>query len=265
MSENTVSTHTDKLKTRIQIGHVFKPKTSIEMVFNMDDDTPIVLPTVIHQCKYDSEAMLLYQTLPEIKPGFRYRTLDIAALITEELNRKARFGLKCKILKYVNDFKISATSKKNVLLIRYFPPMRSINLRSTYRLKTSEQFSVEGKILLRKDIICKSGVDFSVTDISVTGIGLLVPKKRDGINNPLLDATVGETYDLALLLNETEGKGRGNRITTQMEIARTSASVDDENGFVGARFMDLKKGEAEKLYKFIHHGQVAEIRDQKGI
>ena len=158
------------------IEHIFQPGTKVEIVFDIDCESPVVFPTYILQCKYDSNTMILYQTRPEILPSFKYQTVDIATLLEGELNRKVRLGLKCKILKFLNNHKISDRVRENVLLIQYVPPMRKINLRSTFRLQTSYRFSVEGNIHV-DDIIYLSGKDFSVRDISVTGIGLLVPKR----------------------------------------------------------------------------------------
>jgi c-di-GMP-binding flagellar brake protein YcgR len=188
--------------------------------------------------------------------------MDIARLLKGELNGNARLGLKCKILKFINNHKISDRVRENVFLIQYAPPMRKINLRSTYRLHTSCRFSVDGNIHV-DDAIFVSGKSFSIRDISVTGIGLLVPKKIGKKENTLLDVSVGQTYDLELQLKEANVDEKRFKISTSIEIARKVMSFNDRSGFIGGRFTKIESEEAEKLYQYIHNAQLFEIRDKK--
>ena len=258
-----MSSHFNESDIQDTIEDIFQPGTKIEIVFDIDDDSPVVFTTSILQCKYDSNNMIVYQTRPEILPSFKYQTMDIAMLLEKELNRKIRLGLKCKIVKFLNNYKISDTIRENVILIQYVSTMRKINLRSTFRLETSYRFSVEGKIFVDDGVIYVSDKDFSIRDISVTGIGFLVPKSVRKENNALLDISMGETYDVELQLKEANVDEKGFKISTSIEIARKVMSFNDKSGFIGARFMEIKQEEAEKLYQYIHNAQLSGIRDQK--
>ncbi|MBW1697399.1 MAG: hypothetical protein JRH18_17920 [Deltaproteobacteria bacterium] len=244
------------------LERVFQPGTVIEVVFDIDGNAPLVLPTSILSCDYDAKQMVIYQTRPEILPSLKYRTMDITTLLEKELSRKMRVGLKCSLLRLLNNHRVSERLKENVILIKYFPPMRKVNLRTTYRLRTSYRYNVEGK-LFSGDVIYTSGKDFLVNDISVTGIGLLVPKLVGKMRNRMLDISVGEKYNLELLLKEAKVDERGFKVSTSLEIARKKMSYNLKSGFIGAKFLELNSSDAEKLYKYIHNAQLHEIRYQK--
>lgn len=241
------------------IERVFFQETRIEVAFNLESDLPIVLPTRIHKCNYDSNRMLIYQPRPEVLPSFKYETMDIATLIEKELSKVVRMGLRCRIGKFLNNYKLSETIRENFLLIDYFPPMRKINLRSTYRLRTSFRFSVEAT-LHADEISYLSGTQFTVQDMSVTGIGLMVPKVLDKKENPMLKIAVKEVLDVDLILNQAESEKPPLRLSARIEIARKSMSLNAKSGFIGGRFIDLGASEQEMLFQFIHAGQLHEIR-----
>ena len=259
-----MSSHFNESDIQDTIEDIFQPGTKIEVVFDIDGDSPVVFPTNILQCQYDTNNMILYQTRPEILPSFKYQTMDIATLLEGELNRKVRLGLKCKILEFLNNHKISDRVRENVFSIEYIPPMRKINLRSTFRLQTSYRFAVDGRIHI-DDNIYSSDKAFSVRDISVTGIGFLVPKIIAKKENELLNIAVGKTYDAQLVLKEANVDEKGFKISTSIEIARKVMSFNEKCGFIGARFVEVNPKEAEKLYQYIHNAQLFEIRDQKGM
>jgi len=55
-----------------KIADIFVEGKRIEAVFNIDSAAPIVYPTEILKCNYESSVMLLFQTSPKILPSFQY-------------------------------------------------------------------------------------------------------------------------------------------------------------------------------------------------
>jgi hypothetical protein len=244
------------------VEHIYMERTQIEVAFNLDSSLPIVLLTSIYKCNYESNRMLIYQTRPLIVQSFTYDTMDIAALVEKELNQMTRVGLKCRIVKFLNNYKVSDRVTENFILIEYFPPMRKINLRTTYRLRTSCRFNVEGK-LSYNNTTYESGTHFTVQDLSVTGVGLLVPKQIGKRENPLLNVLLNESMDVQLTLTQTgEGK-QPQKILTTVETARKIMSFNVVSGFIGIRFGILSAEDQENLFQFIHKAQLIEIRNIK--
>ena len=85
------------------IENIFLHEARIEVAFNLDNPVPIVLPTNIYKCNYESNRMLIYQTRPEVLPGYKYQSMHIATLVEKELSRMMRIGLKCRIVKFLNN------------------------------------------------------------------------------------------------------------------------------------------------------------------
>ena len=244
------------------VDNIFMEETRIEVAFNLDSSLPIVLPTNIFKCNYEANRMLIYQTHPEILPSFKYDTMDVATLVEKELNQMTRVGLKCRIVKFLNNHKVSDRVTENFLLVEYFPPMRKVNLRTTYRLRTSYRFNVEGA-LRYKDRTYESGVHFTVQDISVTGAGLLLPKRMGKKENPLLNVPLNESIDVELTLTQAAEGKRPQKISISSQVARKVMSFNVASGFMGVRFGDLSPEDQENLFQFIHDAQLYEIRNIK--
>ena len=208
--------------------------------------------------------MILYQTHPEVLPIHHYDTMHIAVLVERELSRMIRVGLLCRIAKFLNRYPISERSMENMLLIEYFPPMKKVNLRSTYRLRTSYRFNVEAAIQI-DDTVYTSGIHFTVQDISVTSIGLRIPKKIGKKDNPLLNLPIRDTYDIDIKLEHVKSNEKHHRLNTRLEISRKVMSYHALSGVIGARFVELEPAEQELLFHFIHEAQLYEIRNIKQI
>ena len=257
-----MSIHFNETDIQDKIENIFAEGKRIEAVFNTESAAPIVYPTEIFKCNYESSAMLLYQTRPKILPSFQYESLDIAILLILELDRKLRVGLPCQIAKFINNYQVSERTKEDFLLVEYSPPMRKINLRSTFRLRTSYRYVVKGNFSI-KDSLFYSEKDFNVQDISVTGIGMGVPKTIGKKNNPLLYLEKGQEFKIQLRLKDVKYPDSEFKISTNVTIARKMMSYNDRSGFIGARFIELEALEQERLFQFIHDAQIHEIRSIK--
>ena len=254
-----MSIHFNEAEIKNKIEDIFVEGKRIEVVFNIDSAAPIVYPTEILKCNYESSVMLLFQTRPKIIPSFQYESMDIAILLTLELERKLRLGLPCKIAKFINNYQVSERMKEDLFLVEYSPPMRKINLRSTFRLRTSHRYVVGGNFNI-DDAIYIAEKDFMVQDISVTGIGMRVPKTIGKKNNPLLNLEIGQEFKIQLRLKDVKSPDSEFKISTNVTIARKMMSYNAKSGFIGARFIELEALGQERLFQFIHDAQISEIR-----
>ncbi len=257
-----MSIHFNEAEIKNKIEDIFVEGKRIEVVFNIDSAAPIVYPTEILKCNYESSVMLLFQTRPKIIPSFQYESMDIAILLTLELERKLRLGLPCKIAKFINNYQVSERMKEDLFLVEYSPPMRKINLRSTFRLRTSYRYVVGGNFNI-DDTLYVSEKDFMIQDISVTGIGMLVPKTIGKRNNPLLNLEMGKEFKIQLRLKDVKSPNSEFKISTRVKITRKMMSYNAKSGFIGAIFIELEALEQERLFQFIHDAQIYEIRSIK--
>jgi len=258
----SMSLHFNQIDVEEPIENIFMQEARIEVAFNLDNPVPIVLPTNIYKCNYESNRMLIYQTHPEVLPSYKYQSMDIATLVEKELTRMTRLGLKCRIVKFLNNYKISDRVTENFFLVEYFPPMRKVNLRTTYRLRTSYRFNVEGRLYFKGETF-ESGKHFAVQDVSVTGAGLMVPKTIGKKENPVLKIPLNESTNMDFTMTQTDTQKKPLKITTHVEIARKVMSYNVASGFFGTRFSNLSAEDQENLFQFIHDAQLYEIRNIK--
>jgi hypothetical protein len=257
-----MSLHFNQIDIEEPVENIFMEETRIEVAFNLENSVPIVLPTNIYKCNYESNRMLIYQTHPKVLPSYKYRSMHIATLVEKGLNRMMRIGLKCRIVKFLDNYKISDKITENFFLIEYFPTMRKVNLRTTYRLRISSHFNVEGKLYF-EDATFRSGKHFAVQDVSVTGAGLLAPKIIGKKENPVLKIPLKKSMSMEFTLTQANTQKKPLKITTHVEIARKVMSYNVASGFLGTRFSNLNAEDQENLFQFIHKAQLYEIRNVK--
>jgi len=243
-----------------KIESLFKPGIRVDIVLNNKSMIPDVRSAVVYECNHDESRMVISQTRPEIVPSLEFNQMDITVLVEEELNRKIRNGLSCKVVRFLKDYKMLEQIEENAILVEYFPPVVEMNVRSAFRLEPGSRFIVEATIQVGK-IQYISGRDFKVKDISFTGIGLVVPKLvRKKHSNDLLEMEKGETAGIVLrLINNTSG-GHEIAISSEVEMVRRSGTLNPENSFIGMRFTALSDKDEEFLSGFIHNAQLDKIR-----
>ena len=183
---NTTKIPTDFDPKNAQVDDVFKPGTSIELVFNINSMHPIVRSAIIYDCDYESSKVTVSQTQPMILPSASFQQMHMTTLVHTEYNRKFRTGIDCRILEFLNNYKLSGSITEKAVLIEYAPPLTLVNIRSAFRLEPNDRYQVEGVIKWHGDTY-RSEEDFTVANISFTGIGILVPIRAGGEKNRLLE------------------------------------------------------------------------------
>jgi c-di-GMP-binding flagellar brake protein YcgR len=256
---DTTKTPTDFDPKNAQVKDVFKPGTSIELVFNIDSMQPIVRSAILYDCDYASSQVTVSQTRPMILPSASFQQMHMTTLVHTEYNRKFRTGIDCRILEFLNNYKLSGSATERAVLIEYAPPLTLVNIRSAFRLEPNERYQVEGVIKWHGDTY-RSEEDFTVANISFTGIGILVPIRSGGEKNRLLEmeTTARATIELKLIRKASDpGK---LTISSVIRSVRVYPRYNTKKGYLGAKFSNLSDKDEEALSKFIHEAQLYDIR-----
>lgn len=242
-----------------QIEKIFAEGAGVDVVFNIDTSQPTVRASLIYACDHKSRQVVIFQTKPKIFPSFKYKSMDIATLIHKELMKNIRVAVNCKIVRFIHGQKIQQTGKEDLIVVEYCLPLKKINLRSAFRLPTSNEYQVEGKILHGNHTYF-SGKDFLVENISITGIGLIVPHKVANEKNPFMNIQIGETARAELFLKEHHPTGDGAPVSIGFEVRRKVNFHTRTDGFIGARFSEISSDDEDVLSQFIHKAQMYDIR-----
>jgi hypothetical protein len=183
--------------------NIFKPGQSIDIVFDLDSDSPSSRTTIIYECDDKMNRVIVAQPAHRIHPGSGYRQLHISSLVQKELSIKMRIGYACKIIKMVNDYRLYDQSKTDALVIEYDPDIVEINIRSAFRLHPNMHYDVIGKLTIENDMFY-SGRHFKFHDISNKGVGLLIPKTIVKAHNPMLDIPIDSVGIMGIYLKISE-------------------------------------------------------------
>ncbi len=245
-----------------EIRNPFTPGTGIDMVFNLDSLTPTIRSSIIFENDEQENRLIIAQPTPVILPSFRFGKLHITTLVKDDRGGKSRLGVPCRIVKFMDDYRMSRDNRVPSILVEFTPPVLETNIRAAFRLSPNPTFNIVGKFIWN-GVSYISGTDFKLHDISITGIGLIVPSKVKNKRNPLRELKYGTVLKIGIaLLADGETP---STFTTRVTVARVNPNHGDQTSFVGLKFHNLEREVELLLGKFIHEAQLHGIRQISGL
>lgn len=238
---------------------ILKPGMGVDLVFDLDSLSPSSRPSIVFDCDNKKRWVVVAQPTHRLGLDSKDRQMHISSLIRGELSSKVRLGYSCKILKILNGFKLANRGKADALLFEYFPPIIEINIRAAYRFHPNPTHDVMGK-LIYNDEMFYSGRHFKFHNISLTGVGLLIPKKILKKLNPLIEIHSQSRGKIGIILKQTEESDSIETIDCEFEVIRTNYSFNERSGYAGCTLINLRPEHENILNKFIHNAQLHEIR-----
>lgn len=236
---------------------ILKPGIGVDLIFNLSSMSPIVKPSIVFE--QNNQQVIVAQPKIKITPDYRFDTMHISSLVSAELSGKNRKGYKCKIAKHIDKYQLANNNTTQALLLDLLPDLFDMNIRAAFRFEPNATHNVIGKLLYRGNEYF-SDLHFKVFNISVSGIGLLIPKKIKKEINPLHEIAKNATARVGLILRSLEDKEEIVTIESEVFIVRTNRDYNEKSGFAGIKFQNLKQQNEESLNRFIHNAQLYEIR-----
>ena len=203
--------------------------------------------------------MIVAQTIPPIPASARFNRMHVTTLVKKGMSEVVRYGLKCDIIEVIDDYRLGDGKPVPAIVLKNYPPPRAVNIRRAYRLRPNPSFDVAGKLLYHREE-CISGRHFKVHDVSLTGIGLLIPKLVDGRRNPLMGMEPGAEIETEWIFKEPPPGGSITTVSNKIKVVRFRGNYSRKYGFAGFAFERMKKADEERLARFIHEAQLHEIR-----
>ncbi|MCW7754193.1 PilZ domain-containing protein [Desulfobotulus sp. H1] len=238
----------------------FTPGTGIDVVFNLNSLSPIVRSSMIYDTNTAARVLIIAQTSPKILPNTSFEEMHITTLKYDEKKQKKRYGVKCSVSGFRRDYPLSSQITEEAVFIQYEKRLCEVNIRSAFRMSPGKKFSLFAKMLLQeKEYVF--GKDFSVLDLSISGMGLVVPKKIENRTNPLFNLEIGTQVTLGMALRYPEGDRLAmDKVACAAKIARINPLFNEKAGLIGLHFIKMKPEGEEALSRFIHEAQLEEIR-----
>lgn len=246
------------------IEKIFAPGTSIELVFNLDSLAPRSFSSIIFDINHISKTIIIAQpTNIRLHKEIKYDQLHATTLSRKENGGKARFGIRCDILKVDPAYKLTSGDTTSAVILSYSGNIIETNIRSGYRLTLNSFYDAACKIIY-DGAEYFSGKHLKIYDISTTGAGIIILKKIGNEKNPILMMDSGYKGKIGLILKRPEEESPPVSIPTYFEVSRMALNYTEKSAFCGIRFHRLNADYEDMISKFIHEAQLFEIHKMHG-
>lgn len=224
----------------------------------MNSLSPYSRASIIYDIDFDNEAITIAQPLTPFSKNTAFKELHLTTIIHAK-NRKIRAGVECSHFKLIDQYALANKTNVPAVLLKYELPIKETNIRSAFRLPLSTKHIIKGKILYN-NLEYSSSRDFSVRDVSLTGLGLIAPKKRNNNLNLLGEIKPNEEILIKIvLINMDQDKPVGT-LPLKAQIARVITDYSSTHLLMGLKILNLESNYETILSKFIHDAQIDELK-----
>jgi len=241
-----------------EIKQIFLPSVGVKIIFNMNSLTPYSRASIIYDVDFDNEAITIAQPLTLFSKNTVFKELHLTSIVHDK-NRKIRVGVECSHFKLIDQYTLAGETNVPAVLLKYELPVKETNIRSAFRLPLSTKHIIKGKILYN-NLEYSSSRDFSIRDVSITGLGLIIPKKRNGNLNPLTEIKVNEKIMIGIILIHMDQDKPVGTLPIKAQIARVNPKYSSTHSLMGLKILNLKSDYETILSKFIHDAQIDELK-----
>lgn len=253
---------------QLEIEKHFSPSTGVELVFNLNSISSYTRTSIIYDTDYNNRRIIIAQPQKPLSRNMEFEELHITTVFKGSQGT-TRAGLKCSPERLIKDYQLTGTNRVEAVVLTCTPPAFETNIRSAYRLPLTKPYAIKSKIL-RSSVEFFTNRDFILRDISLTGTGILIPKKVGSKINPLGNLERGEQFKIGLILlkeNEKESRPPEKRATIPAvaKVMRVNPNFSEKMIFAGLKFTKLSRENEDILYSFIHEAQIDELRKMSGL
>jgi hypothetical protein len=207
---------------------LIRPGMNVDCVVRMSDGDKSVDVRRSKVLDMDEKKMIISQTTPAILPSF-YGNRIVVTYVNH--NQYTRMGLSGKVLRIVDDYRLSSAEKAGAIILGDLSEEKQYNLRFGYRVRPPEGFDLT--------LLNDQKERLKVIDISALGVRFSHGKTREYNVGQEIKLYLG--YDKAfyelkarVVRKEANGGGKGDKIE-----------------YVAMQFLDLDYRKEEELHKIV--------------
>lgn len=228
------------------------------MVFNINSLAPYSRSSIIYDTDFSQNEITIAQPLIPLSSHTRFKELHLTTIIQDK-KRRIRIGVKCLDIKIIQHYPLANKSTVPAVILKYSLPPEETNIRSAFRLPLSTRYIIKSKLLYKAHEYFTSR-DFSIRDISLTGIGLVIPKKRNKKPNPLTEIKTNETIIIGIILINMDLDKPVGTLPIKSQVTRINPGYSNTHSLVGLKILNLGKDGERILNSFIHDAQIDELK-----
>ncbi len=237
---------------------IYVPSLGVDMVFNMDSLAPYSRSSIIYDIDIKKSTVIIAQTHTPFTKNTQFKDLHLTTIIKNK-NRRTRVGLKCINFKIIKHYPLASKETVPAVCFKFQLPIKETNIRSAFRLPLNTKYIIKGKILYN-GFEYYTSKDFSIRDVSLTGLGLIVPKKKGGIINPLTEIKSGTQILIGIILIDINKKEPAGTIPIKAQTTRINTDHSTDYVLIGCKILNLESSKESLLNHFIHAAQIDELK-----
>lgn len=245
----------------IAIEKIFLPSIGVDVVFNMNSMAPYSRSSIIYDVDFPNEVITIAQPKMAFSKNTSFKELHLTTIIQEK-NRKTRLGVQCNSFNIINRYLLANKTYVQAVLLKYELPVEETNIRSAFRLPLSSKYTIKCKILIG-NMEYTSQKDFSIRDISLNGIGIVIPKTNIKNPTPLSEIIINKEIGLEIILSDTDDEDSEEKISICARITRINPRYSETYILIGLKIINLSNQNELILSKFIHDVQVKQLKRLK--
>jgi hypothetical protein len=240
------------------INKIFSPSTGVDIVFDINSLAPCSSASIIYDLDPEKKEIIIAQTQIPFSSSTQFKELHLTTILHDK-NRKLRAGVECINFKLLEKYQLNNQTVVRAVLLKYKLPVVESNIRSAFRLPLSTKYTIKGK-LSYNNFQYISPLDFTIKDISLVGLGIIISQKRNHKTNSLSSIKKNDNLTIALALINMDYNKPVGIIPVKAQVVRVNNKHSNSHSFIGLQFLNLKTNYETVLNKFIHKAQVEELK-----
>lgn len=241
-----------------KVSKIFYPSVGIDLVFNMNTDSPIAKSSIIYDVDLKKQTITIAQPIVPVTPKTSFKELHLTTLTNKD-NRLLRIGVRCKPVQFISHYPMASGDPVKAIALQYQLPAAETNIRSAFRLPLTSRYAVKAKIVYNKQEYRTPG-DFKIKDISFSGLGLVILEKKKEHHISLSTLKAGTEITMGLALVDRDTPGAIKTLPVKVQIVRIHMNYSEIYTLIGLKITHITRENEEALNKFLHTAQIEELK-----
>lgn len=234
------------------------PSVGVDLVFDMNSANPISRSSIIYDTDFEKKTITVAQPLRPITSTTVFDQLHLTTILFDG-KRKIRIGIQCIPIQFDDHYRLANQAISKAVVLKYTSEATETNIRSAFRLPLSQRYTIKAKMIYNQ-VEYYTAKNFSIRDISFTGMGLVIPKQKAARNNPLMDLHKNEIIPIGLILINKEEEKTIGAFPLKTMVVRVNQNYSDSHILVGLKILEISQKNETLLNRFIHNAQVDELK-----
>ncbi len=236
------------------MDNVFRPGAVAAVLLDADTDTPSLRSTRVHDCHPATRSLVISQTAPRLpsRPGLQYYLTTVVRVADGE---DIRLGVEVVVLEGIPAYRLPGGQTEPAIRVLVKGAPQPMNVRTAYRLHPHEKIRLD-VVLVRDQQRYRAGESFFVYDLSIGGMGFLIPRHVGGDRNPLLAILPRDTMGIELNL-AVEGDPEPTVLQGDFQVVQMNKAYSEVSHHAGGRLVELDSKAQQILSRFITRAQIA--------